>query len=221
MAFWRRQSASVDEEGRGLGLPAGARHYRAFVGPPDKYDLVAAMQFNLLTHLGLREHHKLLDIGCGSLRAGRLFIPYLLAGKYYGLEPDRWLLNEGVNREIGRDLIKLKQPVFDHNEEFDLTVFGCQFDFILAQSIFSHASPGQISRCLKKAREVMHRESKFCATYVPGAACYHGSEWLYPECVTYTQARILQWTAEAGVSATPLQWPHPNQQVWLLITKPG
>jgi len=54
----------------GLDLETGSKHYRAFVGPPDKYDLVSAMQFNLLTSLGLRECHHLLDIGCGSLRAG-------------------------------------------------------------------------------------------------------------------------------------------------------
>lgn len=34
------------------------RDYRGFVGPASKYDVVAAMQFNLLTHLGLREHHR-------------------------------------------------------------------------------------------------------------------------------------------------------------------
>ena len=45
-------------------------HYKAYVGPPSVYDLVGAMQFNLLTSFGLRDFHKLLDIGCGSLRAG-------------------------------------------------------------------------------------------------------------------------------------------------------
>ena len=51
-----------------LNLPTGSHHHRAFVGPPEKYDIVSAMQFNLLTFLGLREDHYLLDIGCGSLR---------------------------------------------------------------------------------------------------------------------------------------------------------
>ena len=61
----------------GLGLKPGDAHYRAYVGPPEDYDLIAAMTFNLLTTLGLRQHHSLLDVGCGSLRIGRLLIPYL------------------------------------------------------------------------------------------------------------------------------------------------
>src|SRR5438128_572554 len=51
------------------------------------HDLAAAFQFNLLTRLGLREEDYLLDIGCGALRAGRLFITYLLPGRYFGVEP--------------------------------------------------------------------------------------------------------------------------------------
>lgn len=54
------------------------RTYRGYVGPEAQYDLMGATQFRLLCTLGLREHHTLLDFGCGSLRAGRLFIPYLL-----------------------------------------------------------------------------------------------------------------------------------------------
>ncbi|MHC4422967.1 MAG: hypothetical protein ACYS1E_20600, partial [Planctomycetota bacterium] len=61
-------------------LRAGAEHYMAYVGPPDRYDLMGASQFRLLCTLGLRAPHRLLDFGCGSLRAGRLFIPYLNPG---------------------------------------------------------------------------------------------------------------------------------------------
>jgi hypothetical protein len=39
----------------GVDLPAGADHYRAFVGPPFNYDINAALQFQFLIDLGLRE----------------------------------------------------------------------------------------------------------------------------------------------------------------------
>ena len=80
--------------GTGIGQPGGSEHYRAYVGPPHYYDLMAAMAFNLLTICGLREHHRVLDIGCGSLRMGRLLMPYLLAERDTGLEPNRWLVEE-------------------------------------------------------------------------------------------------------------------------------
>ena len=61
--------------------------YRSYVGPTHQYDLIGAAQFALLYALGLREHHRLLDIGCGSLRAGRMLISYLAPGGYTGVDP--------------------------------------------------------------------------------------------------------------------------------------
>lgn len=55
-------------------LRIGDQDYRAFVGPPAKYDVMGALQLSVLTSLGLRQEHKLLDVGCGSLRAGRFFL---------------------------------------------------------------------------------------------------------------------------------------------------
>lgn len=99
-------------ENLGLNLKPGDSHYRAYVGPPQDYDLIAASVFNLLTNNGLRQHHKLLDIGCGSLRLGRLFIPYLNRGKYIGVEPNKWLVSEGIKNEVGKDLVRIKKPHF-------------------------------------------------------------------------------------------------------------
>ncbi len=82
-------------------LAPGSDHYTAYVGPPQDYDFMGATQFRLLTTLGLRDHHRLLDFGCGSLRAGRLLIPYLNPGNYYGIEPNRWLIDDAY-RERGR-----------------------------------------------------------------------------------------------------------------------
>jgi cyclopropane fatty-acyl-phospholipid synthase-like methyltransferase len=58
-------------------LNPGDKHYKAYVGPPTQYDFMGATQFRLLCTLGLREQHKVLDFGCGSLRAGRLLLSYL------------------------------------------------------------------------------------------------------------------------------------------------
>ncbi|MGR3623740.1 hypothetical protein [Pseudophaeobacter sp.] len=66
-------------------LHAGAEHYRAYVGPSRQYDFMGATQFCLLITLGLREDHKLLDLGCGPLRAGRFLMMYLAPGHYCGI----------------------------------------------------------------------------------------------------------------------------------------
>ena len=107
-----------DAAARTLG--AGAAHYTAFVGPPDQYDLIGATQFTLLITLGLRDHHRLLDFGCGSLRAGRLLIAYLQRGNYHGLEPNAWLVEDAIERQVGRDQVAIKQPRFHAYDDFHL-----------------------------------------------------------------------------------------------------
>src|ERR1700745_892059 len=126
-----------NRESLGVGLKPGDAHYRAYVGPPEDYDLIAAMTFNLLTTLGLRQHHSLLDVGCGSLRIGRLLIPYLNRGRYFGVEPNKWRVEEGIRREIGEASLKIKGPTFFFSDSPEaITKERISFDFAVAQSIF-------------------------------------------------------------------------------------
>jgi hypothetical protein len=211
----RIQAELSEDKWVGVGLQAGELHYRAFVGPPERYDLVAAMQFNLLTTLGLRDNHTLLDIGCGSLRLGRLAIPYLRRGRYFGLEPNRWLVEEGIERECGRDLIHLKKPSFRDDSDFRLSAFGVTFDYLIAQSIFTHAAVSQIRRCLAEARRCMHHRSLFVANYFQGQTDYAGAEWVYPGCVNYTEQGLIELAEENGLSCTALQLPTINGTNWM------
>mgnify|MGYP000057314507 CR=1 FL=1 len=204
----------------GVDLPIGAHHYRAFVGSPDKYDLLSALQFNVLTFLGLREYHTLLDIGCGSLRAGKLLIAYLLPHRYFGIEPEHWLIEKGIEQECGKDLISIKSPTFSNDTNFTCTTFGQKFDFLLAQSIFSHATEMQIRQCLSQASACMHPQSLFVATFVEGPENYRGTEWVYPGVVTYTQTHLQDLAAEHGLALKLLHWPHPNNQTWAVIAFP-
>jgi len=103
-------------------------HYRSAVGPPDKYDIIGALQFCVLVNLGLREYHKLLDIGCGSLRGGRLFVPYLSKGHYFGLEPDSLLVRDGIKNELGGSILIVKAPQFVYSEMFDLSFGDVTFE---------------------------------------------------------------------------------------------
>jgi len=50
------------------------------------WEEVGNAQWEFLINQGLRPHHKLLDIGCGTLRAGRHFIKHLDTGNYTGLD---------------------------------------------------------------------------------------------------------------------------------------
>ena len=194
-------------------------NHRAYVGPPHLYDTMGALQFNLLTSRGLRGFHTVLDIGCGSLRLGRLLIPYLNQGKYYGIEPNSSLVTSGFEHELGWDACKIKSPVFLYRDDFTCGIDGLQFDYIMAQSIFSHASQEQISKCLKEARTVSHKGTQFFATYYSNREQnYQGSEWVYPTCVGYTNDTIAGLAEAQGWVTEMLPTDHPNGQTWVRFT---
>jgi len=202
-------------------LRAGDAHYMAFVGPPKQYDFMGATQFRLLCAVGLREHHRLLDFGCGSLRAGRLLIPYLEPERYCGIEPNAWLVEDAIANQIGQDMVRIKRPRFSHSDAFDAGVFGTQFDFIVAQSIFSHAGP-QLVRCALASFAAALKPDGICAiTFVIGEEQHAPEGWHYPHCVTYSRAGIAALADGAGLAHLPIPWFHPRQSWFLLARDTG
>lgn len=206
-------------------LPAGAAHYTAYVGPPSQYDLMGAMQFRLLVTLGLREFHTVLDFGCGSLRAGRLLIPYLESGRYHGVEPNLWLVEDAVERQLGADLIALKQPRFYAFDDFCAERCGVEFDFILAQSIFSHCGADLIATTLRGFRQSLARRGLAVVTLLhpgqDGAAEFHGSGWIYPDSVAHAPRTFTRIVAAAELVCRPLPWFHPRQTWYAVARDPG
>jgi len=214
------QAPSDDQEDLGVGLKPGGPHYRAYVGPPEDYDLVAAMTFNLLTTLGLRQHHSLLDIGCGSLRIGRLLIPYLNQGKYFGVEPNEWLVEEGIKRELGETLVQIKRPMFFFSDSPETVVQAkVLFDFALAQSIFSHCGLDLIRGWLSAVSRSLAQDGALVATFLPGDEDSLRTCWVYPECVNYRPATLERAAAEANLRFEILDWKHPRQ-TWALFAAP-
>jgi hypothetical protein len=138
----------------GVGLNPGDPHYRAFVGPPEDYDLVAAMCFGLLTSLGLRGRHRVLDVGCGSLRLGRLLIPYLNADNYH-CGPD--LLHQHLT------------DIFDA-----LTPNGALVATFVEGEADSQASGWVYPGCVNYTAQRMAKEAAACGyVFVP-------LDWLHP-----------------------------------------
>jgi hypothetical protein len=220
--FWPhppRASVSTESLDLGLEVAQGGGHYRAFIGNPAEYDWMGAYQFDYMVRLGLREQNSLLDIGCGSLRGGRLFIPYLLPDRYFGLEPHRWLVEQAIANEVGASILEVKRPVFLFDDHFSCSRFGRTFDFVLAHSVFSHAAPQHIVRCLHEARQCLTRTSLFAATYLPGGTNYEGDAWLYPECSTYTPERIREFADAADLTCVEHE-RHFYPQQWVLFKLP-
>jgi hypothetical protein len=208
-----------DEETLGLARHIGDYHYRAYIGPPGEYDLVSATSFGLLTGCGLRQHHKLLDIGCDSLRLGRLLIPYLNAENHIGLEPNNWLIDDGIRNEVGASLVEKRSPTFVIAERMESLASDLQFDYAIAQSIFSHTVPDLLERWIQDVSFRLSEQGVLLATVLEGEVeCECESNgWIYPECVEYlieTMAAIVQ---KYGLEFEVLSWYHPRKDWWAVF----
>ncbi len=193
-------------------LPAGSDHYRAYVGPADRFDFMSASQFALLFQLGLREYHRLLDFGCGSLRLGRLLIPFLNRGGYYGIDPNAWLIEDGITHELGSTAIDIKMPSFSYSDSFRADVFGCRFDFLMAQSIVTHTGPDLVRKLLASVPQALNPNGLFLFSYIRDekTTAEPGDGWHYPECVGYSSAWFEEELRKVGLISRPLPWFHPG-----------
>ena len=205
------------DEASAKTLRAGSDHYTAYVGPPRQYDFMGATQFRLLCALGLRDTHRLLDFGCGGLRAGRLLIPYLQPERYFGIEPNAWLVEDAIANQIGADMVRIKRPTFSYLDSFDAGVFGTTFDFIVAQSIFSHAGPELIAKTLTSFSTSLEPGGLCAVTFVVGEIADATEGWRYPNVMTYRPETVTELVRNAGLVPLAIPWFHPRQSWYLLV----
>lgn len=199
---------SVEEA---ASLQPGQNHYRAYVGPPGRYDFMGATQFSLLFQLGVRDHHKILDFGCGSLRLGKLLIPYLQSNKYFGIDPNQWLMDDALTHELGQGVQSVKQPTFSNNTDFNCDVFGEKFDVIMAQSILTHTGIDLFNTFLESAKSALSETGIILFTYFPVINPPYQRPldgWHYPECVHYDLTTVDELVNASGLVGKALPWYH-------------
>jgi hypothetical protein len=187
-----------------------------FLGVPlDGFAEAGLLQLEWLRGLGLRRQSRVLDIGCGCLRAGYWLVHHLIPNRYFGIEPRRQRVELGLRHLLEPEVARAKQPRFDHGAEFDTAVFAQRFDFFLAGSVWSHAAKAQIERMLDGFLRDARPGAAFVASYVPaiagGADDYLGDRWVGTShesdtsgCVGHSLAWIRQACAQRGLTVEPL-----------------
>ena len=124
---------------------------------------IGQLQFQLMVDEGLTPRHRLLDIGCGSMRGGVHFIRHLDAGHYVGVDVNAELLEAGRG-EIAQAGLEEKRPMLVHRGDFEFRDLGV-FDFAIAQSLFTHLPFNSIVRCLARTAEVLRPGGRLLATF--------------------------------------------------------
>ena len=144
-----------------------ARSHEGAVGSKthESWLKIGQMQFDYMIGHGLKPGDRMLDIGCGNLRAGRLFIDYLDAGNYYGIDisPDILLAAADTVAEYG---LQAKLPHLTLVRNMSLTFLpDSQFTVVHAHSVFSHSPIDVIDACLRSVGRVMAPDGFFDFTF--------------------------------------------------------
>jgi len=152
---------------RGVMASDAARSHEGAVGSKthESWLKIGQMQFDYLLGHGLKPGDRMLEIGCGNLRAGRLFIEYLDPGHYYGIDisPDILLAATDTVTRFG---LQAKLPHLTLVRDMGLSFLpDGQFTVVHAHSVFSHSPVEVIDECLGTVGRIMAPDGFFDFTF--------------------------------------------------------
>jgi SAM-dependent methyltransferase len=215
-----------------LQTRAEALRNREFLGVPiDGFEQGGREQLIYLLMHGLSPASKVVDIGCGVLRAGYWLIHFLDPECYFGIEPSRERLDVGTGTVLEPETRAAKRPRFDTNASFDTSVFGETFDFFLAYSIWTHASRTQIRGMLDSFLRDASEDGVFLTTVLPARwwhRSYRGEGWVGTSheskvsgCIRHSLSWIRRECGRRGLSFRVLGEDQTHGQSWLRISRHG
>lgn len=197
-----------------------SRGYRGYVGGNDnQWESIGRLQFDFMCSSGLTPGSILLDIACGSLRAGRHFIPYLDPTNYLGIELENDLIQAGLRFEIDPLVVEEKAPEFVVSGSFEFSKFSKKPDYSIANSLFTHLTPEDILACLSNLRENVDLGHQFYATFFKAARPVENpSSSDAHKAFRYTTRELKRLARLAGFDTEYIgDWSHPRRQQMLLF----
>lgn len=197
--------------------------------PAEDFEFAGREQLTYLLNAGIHPDSKVLDIGCGVLRAGYWLIHFLDPGCYCGIEPHQGRLEIGLHSLLEPEVLKAKAPRFDGNPNFDTSVFGEKFDFFLAYSIWTHAAKSQIQTMLDGFIRDSDDHAAFLLSFLPSGwrqADYKRDQWFgtshesdVPGTISHSFRWIKAQCTQRGLTVRKLSRDKTHRQRWLELRK--
>lgn len=197
-----------------------ARSAEAAVGSKshDRWMALGQMQFDYLVGHGLAPEHRMLEIGCGNLRAGRLFVEYLDNGNYYGIDisPDILLAaQETLQTYHLQGKLPYLTPVQNLRLDFLPEKY---FDVVHAHSVFSHSPLSVIEEAFANVGRVMKPEGYFDFTFDRTEGSEHQ---VLREDFYYRTETLVNLAATYGLNARFMedweQLPHGQSKIRITL----
>lgn len=205
-------------------------NHRDIVG--GRWDEIGRLQFEFMKKQGLHPSHKLIDIGCGSLRGGVYFIDYLATNGFYGLDINQSLLDAGWNKELVPKNLhhKIDKTHLAASGDFQFEAFQTDFDFAISISLFTHLTFNSIRRCLVKLKPRLKEGGRYFTTFflvedgrppeVPQAQLDGVTSYSDKNPYHYTRLDLRRLAEDSGLGLHIIgDWNHPRNQKMVCFIK--
>jgi SAM-dependent methyltransferase len=195
----------------GVEVAVGSRSY-------DQWLEFGQMQFDYLVRHGLKPADRVLEIGCGNLRAGRLLIDYLETGNYYGIDISGEILTSALH-VLSETGLQDKLPRLTLTQDLTLDFLPANhFTVVHANSVFTHCPIEIIDECLANIGRILAPTGFFDFTfYADGKQEYQ----VHREDFYYRPVTLFVLAERHGLSAQLLgDWDDPwDHQPKMRITR--
>jgi SAM-dependent methyltransferase len=138
----------------------GVKNRHGWVGDVTLSGTKRDFQIAFLKNQGLQPEHRLLDLGCGTLRGGIPIIEYLNVEKYTGIDVRAEVLQEAM-KELAETGLAYKTPLLMHSNEVAVKLDGIKFDYIWAFSVLFHLSDSILRETISLVAEHLNPVGTF------------------------------------------------------------
>lgn len=202
-------------------------NHRKYIG--DKWDEIGKLQFDFLKKEGLKPHHKLIDIGCGSLRGGIHFIEYLNEFNYYGTDINPNLIELGLTKELNPSFKnKVNTNNFIISKNFDFNFNVDYFDYAIALSVFTHLRKNNVLQCLENLNKKIGSGSFYSTFFIvdennknkPFDQSKEITSYSYKDPYHFTYKEIEKMAFQTNYKCEKIEYfRHPRNQKMIKFTK--
>ena len=171
-----------------------------YVGDPASFHARGDLCLRFLRSNGMKEHHRVLDLGCGALSQGIPLIRYLNEGCYVGCDPNGWLIEAALAEYPD---LEAKQPRWSFASDFDIGEHG-PFDYVITHSVLSHVAHWQLEQALINVRRAVNLGAVWLASIRLDQYDLGARRWLYPDVSYFRLDTVRTVGFHAGWQVEPM-----------------
>jgi SAM-dependent methyltransferase len=140
--------------------------YKEYLGGgKENWESRGEFQLYFLKKMGLMPECRLLDVGCGPLRAGVHFIRYLGPGHYAGFDYNFDFVETALRVVADDPALSEKRPFLARVNDFDFSLVEGKFDYVMAFSVLNHCDEEKKNLFFQRLPAILQPTGKVYVTH--------------------------------------------------------